>query len=81
MSEKRGAHRQRSLKGGKIVFNNRHSVIDCTIRNLSATGACLEMMTFAGIPDDFDLVFDSDQSSRPVHVIWHKNKRLGINFV
>lgn len=81
MAEKRDSDRPRTLKGGKIIFNNCNSVIDCTIRNLTDSGACLDVMTFVGIPDDFELVLDSDQSTRAVHVIWRKGKRLGVNFV
>lgn len=38
MDEHRIAPRRRLLKGGKISFSN-GAVIDCTIRNLSETGA------------------------------------------
>ena len=33
--------RKRALKSGRIVFNHRHSVIDCVVRNVSANGARL----------------------------------------
>ena len=32
-----------TLKAGRIVFNQRRSVLDCTVRNLSSTGACLDV--------------------------------------
>lgn len=37
--EQRQATRHRTLKGAKIVFNDGHSTISCTVRNLSETGA------------------------------------------
>jgi hypothetical protein len=44
MDEQRKIQRSRTLKGGTISFN-RGGAIDCTIRNLSSTGACLEVAT------------------------------------
>ena len=53
-SDKRNALRRSTLKGGKIVFNAGRSTIDCTVRNLSATGAKLQVNSVVGIPDTFD---------------------------
>ena len=39
--DKRSARRMRVLKDGKIVTMNNLSVIDCTVRDLSETGARL----------------------------------------
>ena len=47
--------RRRTLKGGRIVFNNRRSVIDCTVRNLSTGGALLSVPNVSGVPDQLDL--------------------------
>jgi hypothetical protein len=48
--DKRVASSQRLLKAAKIEFGGR--VIDCSIRNISANGACLEVQTPVGIPND-----------------------------
>jgi hypothetical protein len=39
-----------TLKAGRIVFNQRRSVLDCTVRNLSSTGACPDVPSTVGIP-------------------------------
>ena len=78
MSERRTLPRTRALKGAKIVFNQRWSTIDCTVRNLSTMGCCLHVADPVGIPDDFELEFDA--TSRPCHVIWRKESRLGVAF-
>jgi hypothetical protein len=39
-SQRRMASQKRTLKKGRIVFNNRRSVIDCTVRNLSEGARC-----------------------------------------
>ena len=50
----RAAPRHRVLKAGSIEFNG--GVIDCTIRNVSDTGAALEVASPVGVPDSFWLV-------------------------
>src|SRR5260370_29330534 len=50
--------RGRQLKKAKIAFNHRQSVIDCLVRNLSETGACLEVASRAGIPAAFELLIE-----------------------
>ena len=63
MDERRKAQRLRALKGGTIAFN-RAAGIDCRVRNLSPAGACLEVASQIGIPDDFVLVVGYDKINR-----------------
>lgn len=79
MQERRRAARQRTLKAGSISFN-RAGGIDCRVRNLSPLGACLEVASHAGIPDDFVLVVAHDQLRQPCHVIWRHATRMGVEF-
>ena len=46
--ERRRQARARTLKSARILFNQHHSVIDCTVRNLSPEGACLNVASGAG---------------------------------
>jgi hypothetical protein len=50
MDEHRASRRQRVLKSGKIICANASIVIDCTIRNISESGAQLKVPTTVGIP-------------------------------
>jgi hypothetical protein len=59
--ERRATIRHRTLKGGKIALNEGFSVIDCTVRNLSTTGAMLRVTSVVGIPDAFQLVMSDGQ--------------------
>ena len=77
-SEKRDCRRQRVLKAGTIAFNG--SGIDCVIRNISATGAALEVESQSGIPGSFRLVIAAEHFSRGCRVLWRKEKRLGVVF-
>ena len=78
--ERRRQARLRTLKAARILLNHHHSVIDCTVRNLSANGACLNVASTLGIPERFDVMFDADHSVRPCRMVWHKEKQLGVEF-
>jgi hypothetical protein len=50
------------------------------VRNLSPAGACLEVVSQVGIPDEFVLVIDVDRLKQPCHVIWRTATRMGVEF-
>ena len=79
MDERRKVQRHRTLKAGSITFN-RNAGVDCRVRNMSPIGACLEVTSQIGIPDDFLLVVESDHVKMPCHVIWRTATRLGVEF-
>ncbi|MFO3797901.1 MAG: hypothetical protein ACK8QZ_11580, partial [Anaerolineales bacterium] len=56
--ERRIASRRRTLFSGKIIFNQQSSVFCCIVRNISETGACLEIESTVGIPDQFELLIE-----------------------
>lgn len=60
--ERRATIRHRTLKGGKIAINEGFSTIDCTVRNMSTTGAMLRVSSVVGIPDAFQLVLSDGQA-------------------
>jgi hypothetical protein len=79
MQERRKHPRRRALKGGRIVFNDRFSALDCTVRNLSPQGALLQVAGPQGIPDAFSL----ELGSGAVHackVIWRRARQVGVVF-
>jgi PilZ domain len=80
MSENRQSPRLRTLKGGTIIFGVAAG-IDCVIRNLSETGAALEVESPIGIPEDFTLLIKPEIIKRKCQVIWRSAKRIGVRFV
>jgi hypothetical protein len=76
--EHRIAPRRRVLKAGSISFGG--GTFDCTVRNISDTGAALEVVTPLFIPDKFTLIVPSDGLSRPCRVVWRRERRIGIMF-
>ena len=79
LSERRKVARHRTFKAGHIHFN-RSGSIDCRVRNLSPAGACLEVASQLGIPDDFVLAIEIDHLTQPCHVIWRTATRIGVAF-
>jgi PilZ domain len=80
METRRRQERHRTLKAGKIIFNRKTSVVDCTVRNLSEGGACLQVDTIVGIPETFELLISAEHTARPCAVKWKSAHRLGVLF-
>jgi hypothetical protein len=76
MEEHRIAPRHRVLKAGTIEFGG--GTINCMVRNVSAGGAALEVSSPVGIPEHLTLF--ADGSHLPCHVVWRKEKRIGVAF-
>ena len=85
MDEHRNAPRHRVLKSAMIEFGG--GGIDCVVRNMSDTGAALEVTSPLGIPERFSLVITQERQERqerlvkPCRVMWRKEKRIGVRFV
>ena len=77
--EHRIAPRQRVLKGGRIVINDGFSTFQCTVRNLSKTGARLKVVSIIGIPDAFQLVMD-DGRKFDCKAVWKTETEIGVQF-
>jgi hypothetical protein len=80
MIEKRTTQRTRVLKGAVISFHELGTTIDCTVRDLSMTGACLRAASPAGIPNEFNLMLDRDTITRHCRVAWRGADRIGVAF-
>ena len=78
MEKNRAANRKRVLKACSIEFGG--GAIDCTVRNISETGAALEVVSPLFIPDRFTLFVQTDHVRRPCHIVWRKEKRIGVAF-
>lgn len=79
MEDKRKLRRSRVLKAGMISFGG--SAISCTVRNLTKSGAMLDIVSPLGVPREFTLVIPSDDVRHECRIVWIKEKRLGVSFV
>ena len=78
LENNRVAPRQRTLKAGTIEFSG--GTIDCVVRNISETGAALEVASPMGIPTEFNLLISGNIAKHPCRVVWVKDKRIGVAF-
>jgi hypothetical protein len=56
------------------------AVIDCLVRNVSESGALLQVVSPLGIPSSFDLSIDGERTPRPCRVMWRKERQIGVAF-
>jgi PilZ domain-containing protein len=80
MKVERHSPRLRTLKGGSIIFGLALG-IDCVIRNMSKTGACLQVESPARIPTDFTLLIKPELLKRNCQIAWRSADRIGVRFV
>ena len=78
MVETRIAPRYRISKAATIGFGG--GAIDCTVRDLSMTGASLQVSSQIGIPGKFTLAVPGDGLHLPCHVVWRRGYRMGVAF-
>ena len=57
------------------------SIISCTVCNISAEGAAIEVPNPAFVPPRFRLVMAKDSSVRECSVAWIRKNRIGVSFV
>ena len=71
MNERRNATAFTRTEGGTSRLTAQPAST-CRVRNMSPAGACLEVSSQVGIPDNFVLVVSYDKINRPCHVIWRR---------
>ena len=79
MIEKRAAQRYRVFKGGTITFEN--CGLTCTVRNMSAQGAAIELDATVTVPQSFTLAIARDNFVRKCRPVWRSERRIGLAFV
>ncbi len=77
---KRVRPRTRVLKGAKIVAMTNWSLIDCTIRDMSETGAKLICKDQASIANEFRFLVPHDNTICNAKVVWRRGEMIGIQF-
>ena len=80
MNDRRLEERHRTYKRGRINAD-RLTGKDCIIRNLSDTGASLEIDSRLVPVDEFDLIILPEYLKRKCHVVWRKAQGIGVRFV
>jgi hypothetical protein len=79
--ERRAAPRTRTFLKGVVYYDNRKISIDCTIRDLSDTGARLAFKTMVEVPDDIELYIPQRQKHFLAVVLRREPYEIGVSFV
>lgn len=74
------AARTRTFLKGIVYFDNRRASIDCTIRDLSDTGARILFASAVSVPDSIELHIPQKQTTFPVRVRRRDQNEIGISF-
>ncbi|MFO1184791.1 MAG: PilZ domain-containing protein [Bauldia sp.] len=80
-ANRRSGQRRRALKGGRIIYGNLSMSMDCTVRNLSPSGARLEFEGGDAVPDEFYLFITGDHVIARVGVAWRRVAAVGVHFL
>jgi diguanylate cyclase (GGDEF)-like protein len=72
--------RRRVLKAGSIMFNDRRSTIDCTVKSLGSESAGLSVSNTAGIPPEFILAIKGEGFETSCRVISQDRQHLEVAF-
>jgi hypothetical protein len=79
MNERRKRSRAISSQPAAISWAGMRR-INCVVRNFSSTGARLEGILPASLPQTFNLVFDDDRSTLACRVKWRREGAVGVEF-
>ncbi len=79
-SEQRQDIRKRTFLKGRILFNKGASSMDCLIRDLSETGARLELSETSTLPEVFDLYIPQKDETFRSALRWRRDGGVGIVF-
>ncbi|MBB3660627.1 hypothetical protein FHX15_005898 [Rhizobium sp. BK650] len=75
-----GGERRRVLKSGSILFNERRSVIDCTVKSLGSDGAGLVLSNTSAIPPEFDLLIRGEGFETRCRVVAQDRQNVEVSF-
>jgi methyl-accepting chemotaxis protein len=80
MQERRRLARSRVIKSAKLVVGT-SSVVNCVVRNLTNTGARIEVPDTTVLPETLVLTFDGGRSMRSCRLVWRTINETGLEFV
>ena len=79
--ERRSDPRHRVLKGGTLHFNKGYSSLECVVRDLSATGARIQMGETFGVPSRFTMSISGETTRIEASLRWRNARNIGLSFL
>jgi hypothetical protein len=80
MHDRRKVTRSRVLKGAKLIIGPA-STIDCVVRNVTNSGARIQIANTTGLPESLSLTFDDGRTVRLCRIAWRTVTETGVEFV
>ena len=77
-SQRRNNGRQRTLLAGKLANVDATETVDCTIRNISDTGAMIEVTSPQFLSGPLHLMQVKEGLAWDVEVVWRRGNRIGL---
>jgi hypothetical protein len=78
-ADQRSQPRKPTFKFGIITCGADRRIL-CVVKNISPTGALIEVGNAVEIPYEFTLAIESEPSARVCRVAWKKDKQIAVNF-
>jgi hypothetical protein len=78
MLERRKEPRKPTYLGGRIVHSRRDWATTCIVRNVSSTGAQLDLVQDMPIPQEFSLRIPWRQIELKVRTRWRRDGQVGV---
>ena len=79
-SNRREQFRRTVIKGARIVFNDRQSTLNCRVRDVTAGGARLDLLTQQLLPHEFELQMAGNPARR-CGLRWARGTFVGVRFL
>jgi PilZ domain len=80
-ADRRAGQRHRVLKGGTLHFNKGYSSLECVVRDLSETGARIQMGETFGVPSRFMMSISGEDERVEASLRWRNARSIGLSFL
>lgn len=81
MTERRRAERRRAFDTAAVRTGFGRG-IECSVRNVSSSGACLVFIhRQTALPREFSLAIAPESARRSCRLVWQSHYRVGVQFV
>ena len=81
MPEQRRTYRKRSFMAAYVGMRDASTPLFCLVRDVSPTGARLELIGAPDLPDRFDLTITGRDRLYSAEVVWRRSNQIGVRFV
>jgi hypothetical protein len=80
-ADRRGSPRRKTRFKATIVHGPQRDTLECTVRDLSETGARLRVDAPDALPAVFHLVWSADRAVLEVESVWRSGTETGVKFL